>query len=185
MGGAGGEIRRGEVDGEVALGAAVLVLGEGGEVALVGGGAFDENFDGLVEELLAEFERVLLCKGAKAGHAPVDDGAGDVLVGPAGGGGVGAGGVGKGVDVDEADAVDDVEGLFELGVGFAGEADDDVGGDGGAVEGLREAVDHAEEVVAGVLAVHAAEDRVGAALEGEVEVGDDLGVAAEATRARA
>ena len=46
----------------------------------------------------------------------------------------------------------------------------------GAVEGAVDAVEHPEKVVAAVRAVHRSEERVGTALEGEVEVGDALRV---------
>jgi len=143
------------------------------------GVALDEELDDLADELLAEAEAEFVGAGLELAEALLRDGSGDELFRPAGGGGLRARGEGEGVDVDEAGAVDDFEGVLEVRVGLAGERDDHVGGEGGTVEGAADAVDHAEEIVAGVLAVHAAEDGVGAGLEGEVKVGDDLGVGAE------
>ncbi len=160
------------MDVEVAVAAAVLC-------GFVGGAALDQDGGGFVEEGLAEGEGVLVGEVVEEVDAVVDDWAVDEVLGPAGGGGVGARREWEGVDVDEFRVGDDLEGAVEFFVGFAGEADDDVGGEGGAVVGLVEAVDHFQEVVASVLAVHAAEEMVGAGLQGEVEMGDDLFVIAE------
>ena len=79
------------------------------------------------------------------------------------------------MEVGEGEFVDETVGFGKLGVGFAGEANHDVGADGGGGHegaGFGDAVG----VVAGpVFAVHAAEDGVGAGLERGVDVEGDAG----------
>ena len=66
------------------------------------------------------------------------------------------------------------QGAFEVGIGLAGETDDDVGGQRGAVKGVAHAVGHLEIIFACVLAVHPPEQWVRPALQGQVEMRDDL-----------
>ena len=60
--------------------------------------------------------------------------------------------------------------MLEVGVGFAGEADDDVGGDGDFAFSVFHPVDAAHVFVAGVEALHAVENGSGAALNRQVDV---------------
>ena len=57
-----------------------------------------------------------------------------------------------------------------MGGGFAGKADDDVGGDGGVRQGAANQGNGAAVVVGVVAAAHCPQDGVAAALEGDVEV---------------
>src|ERR1700679_3872243 len=86
------------------------------------------------------------------------------------GGGVGAGGVFEAVDGVVAYGVEERDGVFEVAVGFAGEAYDDVRGERDvAARGLGPG--YAFEVpVAGVLALHGLEDGGAAGLHGQVDV---------------
>jgi len=107
-------------------------------------------------------------------HALVGDFIVDEIIGPSRGGGFGSWGKWEGVDVDEFGAVDDVQSLIEVVVGFAGEGDDDVGGEGWAIESCFYFIDHAEKIGSCVLAIHAMEDFVGTALQGQMKMRDDL-----------
>ena len=60
-------------------------------------------------------------------------------------------------------------------VGFAGEADDDVGGDGEVGPGFAHGVAEAQVFFVFVGAAHEAEDAVAAALHGEVDVAAEFG----------
>ena len=84
---------------------------------------------------------------------------------PAGGGRSGPGRKGKSVDVDEAGAVDDIERLLKIRIGFAGETDDDVGCQGWAVKCQINSVDQAKKIITGVLAIHFPQDGVGTTLQ--------------------
>lgn len=161
-----------ELEVEVAVGSAV-------GVALGGESFFDDDVEGFTEELSAEGEGVFGGDGGGFGDSGVGFELGDEVVGPAGGGGVGTGGVWESVNMDEAGVADEGGGFAPVAVVFAWEAGDDVGGEGGTVEGGVEVVDKFSEIAGGVLAVHAAEDFIGTGLEGEVEMGDDLRAAGE------
>jgi len=76
--------------------------------------------------------------------------------------------VGKGLGRDE------VEAFAEERVGLAGEADHDIGTDGGVGEERADGAEALGVVPGAVAAMHAAEDGIGAGLQGQV------GVAAEA-----
>jgi hypothetical protein len=138
----------------------------------------DEDFDAPAEELPAEIEAVLLGPLGQDPDAVARDLAGDKMIRPPRRRRPRPGRERERVRVDEADAVDDVESLREVFVGLAGKAGDDVGRNRRAVEGGVDPIDHAQEIVATVLAVHSLEDSVGAALQGEVEVRDDLSMRA-------
>ena len=67
-----------------------------------------------------------------------------------------------------------------VGFGFAGEAGDDVGADGGVGEAVVDEFDAAGVVFGAIPAVHGGQDAVGGGLEGHVEVvGDAVGAGEE------
>ncbi len=74
------------------------------------------------------------------------------------GGGVGARRVLEAEDGVVADFVEQRDGVFEVAVGLAGEADDDVGGERDVAFGGLGPGDALEVPVAGVLALHGVED---------------------------
>src|SRR4029453_13355373 len=63
-----------------------------------------------------------------------------------------------------------VEGVAEVGLGLAGEADDDVGGEGEPGDGGARAAQDPEVAAAAVAAAHEPQDPVGAGLQREVDV---------------
>ena len=65
---------------------------------------------------------------------------------------------------------------LEIGIRLVGEAGDDVGGDRHVGNELANEGDGAAETFGRVAAAHEAEDGIGPALEGEVEVGAEAGV---------
>jgi hypothetical protein len=91
-----------------------------------------------------------------------------------------AAGVLEGEGAGEARGLDDAQGVLEVGVGLAGEADDDVGGDGGVGQAARTRSRMPEEALAAVAAAHRLEHRVGARLQRHVQAGADRGVSAMA-----
>ena len=103
------------------------------------------------------------------------DGGGEVVGLVAGGEGAGAGAVGGDVDLVEAEVGEEVVGVLELGVGFAGEADDDVGADADLRHAGADLGDAVAEVDDGVAAAHLREEGVVAGLDGEGEGFADLG----------
>ena len=62
--------------------------------------------------------------------------------------------------MDEIRAADYIRRLLKLGVVFAGEADNNIGREGGAIERLMQAVDHLQEIIARVLAIHSPKNQV-------------------------
>src|SRR5690606_5245548 len=112
--------RRGKMDIEVTLAPATV------EIQLAAGciRALNDQLNRLADELPAIVEAVLEGTCAQLLDALAGDCAGDEIGGPAGCGGAGARGKGERVDMDEAGALDDIEGLLEFGIGFAGEAAD-------------------------------------------------------------
>lgn len=87
------------------------------------------------------------------------------------------------MDLAEAGGGDEVQGLAPLGVGLAGEAGDDVGGEvdvGDAGAGLAGEVG---ELLGPAAARHAPQDAVGAALQGQVQVGHEAGIGEEVPEA--
>ena len=74
----------------------------------------------------------------------------------------------------EVDGVAHLQGAGEVVIGFAREADHDVGGEVGRHAAPppdgTDAVDQVEVAVHGVLAAHAQQDAVGAALQAQVQV---------------
>ncbi len=84
------------------------------------------------------------------------------------------------MEVGEGVAFDEGEGGGVVGFGFAGEAGDDVGADGGVGEAVVDEVEAAGVVFGAIPAVHGGEDGVGGGLEGHVEVlGDAVGAGEE------
>ena len=75
-----------------------------------------------------------------------------------------ADGVGKNVEVGERAGFDEVQGGGVIVFGFAGEAGDDVGADGGVGQLFLDEVDAAGVVFGAVPAVHGGEDFVGGGL---------------------
>ena len=71
---------------------------------------------------------------------------------------------------------DEVDGGVEIFVGFAGEAYDEVAGNGNVRDDVSCTVEKIQIFGGGVVAVHGFEDTVGAALGGHVEVAADFGV---------
>ena len=65
--------------------------------------------------------------------------------------------------------------LLKFFLRLAGEADDEIGGEGGAVEVSAEQPDGFQEALRRILPLHPGQDRVAAALQGEVEVGAEVG----------
>ena len=75
----------------------------------------------------------------------------------------------------EADLVDQLHGVAEIRVGFAGEADDEIGGEGELGLRFAQAIDDAQIIVAGVVAVHRVEDAVGARLHRQMQLRHQFG----------
>ena len=108
-------------------------------------------------------------EGTKLAGAAFDDGRGDVIR-KCGGAGAGADGVGKNVQVGEGARVDEIHGVGVVFFGFAGEAGDYVGADGGVWEPFLDEVDAARVVLGTIPAMHGGEDMVGGGLQRHVEV---------------
>ena len=97
------------------------------------------------------------------------------LVGHGGGDGVAPRGVLEDEGVVELDAFDGGFGLLVVVVGFAGEADDDVGGDGEVWPGFAHGFAEVNVFFVLVGAAHEGEDAIAAALHGEVDVAAEFG----------
>ena len=97
---------------------------------------FDEHFDRFTEKLFSKIKAMLLRSLVQQFDSPVDHRPANEIIRPPRRGGAGPWGEAEGVGVNEAHTIDDVECLRKLGVGFAGEADDDVGGDRRAIESV-------------------------------------------------
>ena len=91
------------------------------------------------------------------------------LVGHIGGGRAGAGAVFERIGLGVADFAHEAERVFEIGVGLAGEADDEVAGEGDVGADGADAVEDAEIAVAAVAAVHGLQNSVGAGLDGQMQ----------------
>ena len=104
--------------------------------------------------------------------AVLDDLDGDLVV-AVGGGRARARGVLEGVGRGEACLLDNVESGLEVLLGLAGEADDDVGGDGGLGHNVPDLVQDAQEALGAVGAAHGAQHPVRAGLQGHVQAGHD------------
>ena len=127
---------------------------------------------------MAEFGGLAGGEGAKFAGAALDDLAGELLR-EGGSARAGALGVRKDVQVGERARCDEVECGGVIGIGFAGEARDDVRADGGVREMLVDEFDAAGIVFGAIPAMHGGEDAVGSGLQGHVEVGSDAAVGGE------
>ncbi len=79
------------------------------------------------------------------------------------------------MDLIEAQLLQQVKAALELGFSLAAEADDDVGGEGGAGDDVADAVRPLQVLLDGVAAAHAGQKLVVRGLDGDVEVLADLG----------
>ena len=71
--------------------------------------------------------------------------------------------------------VDQREGVAEIRLGFAGEADDEIGCEGEIRAARTKTRNHVEIILARMLAVHRRKDTVGTGLHRQVHVGHQLG----------
>jgi hypothetical protein len=120
-----------------------------------------EDAEGAAELGLAEGGGFGFAEGAEFAGAALDDGAGDFV---RKGGGFGAGTLGKREDVEigEGERFDEGESSGVVLVGFAGEAGDDVGTDGGVGEAFADEFDAASVMLGTIPAVHGGENTIGA-----------------------
>ena len=144
-----------EVHEPVVFGAAGEPVGRGILLALA---HRDEHLELAADLLLVLFVRDALLQGDQALVALLHDGLRH-LVGHGRGRGALADRVLEREGAREARLLDDAHGVFEVLVGLAGEADDDVGRDRGVRHALAHAVEDAEEPLAAVRAAHRLEDR--------------------------
>jgi hypothetical protein len=124
---------------------------------------------------LAEGRGFGFAEGAEFAGAAFDGGAGDFVCER---GGFGAGALGKREDVEigEGETFDEGKSGGVVVFGFAGEAGDDVGADGGVGEALVDEFDAAGVVLGAIPAVHGGENAVRGGLQRHVEVlGDAIG----------
>ena len=82
--------------------------------------------------------------------------------------------VGEGADAVELGLFEELQELFEIGIGLAREAGDEGGADGEIGADLAPAADALEVVLGAGRALHGLEDARAGVLEGHVEVGQDL-----------
>lgn len=170
-GGEGAEFDFDELAGGGGLGEfdADVVGGEGdAEVADGDGGKAAADL-GLAEELVFAVGELL--EDAVALAADLDgDGVGEIdsL-------GARALGVSKDVEVGEGEAFDEIDGGGEFVLGFTGEADHNIGAEGGLGHELASEPDTFGVVPGAVLTVHAAECGIAAGLQGGVNVAGDAG----------
>lgn len=97
------------------------------EVGVFGGGAFDEDFIGFTDAGGVFAECDFFLEGNQFVEAVFADLGGDLI--HFGGGGSGAWGVSEHIGSIELEALHAGESAFEFFFGFAGKADDDVGGE--------------------------------------------------------
>src|SRR5262245_2898048 len=86
----------------------------------------------------------------------------------------GAGAIFKGEGAGKANAADEGQGVFEVGIGLAGEADNNVGGESDVGPRSADALHELGIVVSRVLAVHGGKDAVGARLKRKMQIGHEL-----------
>ena len=138
-----------------------------------------EDAEGAAELGMAESGGFGFAEGAEFAGASLDGGAGE-FVRKCGGFGAGALGKRENVEIGEGEVFDEGHGCSVVVFGFAGEAGDDVGADGGVGESLMDEFDAAGVVLGAVPAVHGGEDAVGGGLQRHVEVlGDAIGPSEE------
>jgi len=118
---------------------------------------------------MAEGGGFFFAEGAEFAGSALDGGAGDFVRKI---GGFGAWTLRKREDVEigEGQAFDEGERCGVVVFGFAGEAGDDVGADGGVRETVMNEFDAAGVVLGAIPAVHGGENAVGGGLQGHVEV---------------
>src|ERR1700687_2841422 len=112
-----------------------------------------EDAEGAAELGLAEGGGFGFAEGAQFAGAALDDRAGD-FVGKSGGFGAGAFGKRKDGEIGEGQTRDEGERGGVFGFGFAGEAGDEVGADGGVGKALADKVDAAGVVLGAIPAGH-------------------------------
>src|SRR5467141_680091 len=122
-----------------------------------------EDAEGAAELGLAEGGGFGFAEGAEFAGAALDDSAGD-FVRKRGGFGARALGKRENVEIGEGQRFDEGYGCGVVGFGFAGEASDDVGADGGVGEAFADQFDAAGVVFGAVPAVHGGENMIGARL---------------------
>ena len=142
------------------------------------GGTFDEDFKGGVEKFVVEVLAEEVLVGKEKFVAPHFFGGGDVVIKERGGS-VGSRGVFENEGVVERGLAKKGTGLLKVVLGLAGEADNDVGGDGDVGHGVAQTAEGVKVGFAGVTAAHGFEDGVGAGLHGQVKVVAELGKRAE------
>src|SRR2546422_2718134 len=114
-------------------------------------------------------------EGAEFAGAALHDGAGDFVC-ESGGFGAGAFGEREDVEIGEGEALDEGERGCMVSFGFAREAGDDVGADGGLRETVVDEFDAAGGVLRTIPAMHGGGDAAGGGLQGHVGVlGDAVG----------
>ena len=118
-------------------------------------------------------------QGAEFAGAAFDCGRGD-LIGCGGGFCAWPARIGEDMEVGEGEALDEGEGGGVVGFGFAWEAGDYVGADGGVGQAVVDEFDAPGVVLSAVPAVHGGEDAVGGGLERHMEMlGDAVGAGEE------
>ncbi len=90
-----------------------------------------------------------------------------------GGAGAGARGIGENMKVGERTGFDELQGGGVIGAGFAGEASDDIGADGGVWQMVVDEFDAAGVVLGPIPAMHGGEDAIRGGLQRHVEVRSD------------
>lgn len=157
-----------------------LIAGDEGGVALFAvpaAGGFDEDFDGLADELVVEGVGDAVLQGEQVVVAETFHGVGNVVLIAFGGEGAGARRVLEDETVFVLGLFDEAAGEGVIFVGLGGEADDEVAGKLDAPPILGEdragAGEEVEVGLDGVAAIHQFEDAVGAGLGGDVEIAAD------------
>jgi DNA-binding SARP family transcriptional activator/Tfp pilus assembly protein PilF len=168
--GRAGGTGRSKVHQAVVAGAAGHAVGGGVLAALALG---HEHFHAVAGLLLVLRVGCLLDQGGEPFVALLHDGGGDLGVhGRCRG--TGADGVAEGERSGEPGRPDQVEGVLEVLVGLAGEAHDDVGGDGGVRDAGPDPVQDGQVPVPAVGAAHRLEHGVRAGLQRHVQAGHDV-----------
>lgn len=138
-------------------------------------GAKGKDSEGAADLGMAEGRGFGFAEGAEFAGAALDSGAGDFVCKR---GGFGAGALGKreNVEIGEREAFDESHGCGVVVFGFAGEAGDDVGANGGVGEAFMDEFDAAGVMLGAIPAVHGGENAVGSRLQWHVEMlGDAIG----------
>ena len=117
------------------------------------GRAFNEDLDGAADESLVVDDGDFLLDGEQGVVAAFLDVGRHVVVHLLGGG-AGAGGIFEDERVFEAAAADQICGCQKILLGFAGEADDEVAGDGDAVDQLPRPLDQLDVLLPRVASIH-------------------------------